>query len=135
MAAGFLRALEPRLRVESAGTGPAPAVHPLAIEVMAEVGVDIADARPQHVDRFSIEPFDYVVTVCAEANERCPNFTGRVGRRLHLGFPDPAQAQGDDEAVRRVFREVRDAIKERFTELYRSTLALKLDGTADTNSA
>jgi arsenate reductase len=110
MAEGFLRSFDPSLEVRSAGTRPAPHVHPLAIRVMREAGIDIASHVPKSVDRFIGEPFDYVITVCDNAKETCPVFTGRVVHRLHMGFDDPSDARGTDEEVLKEFRRVRDEI-------------------------
>ena len=114
MAEAFLRQLRPGWAVCSAGTVPAREVHPLAIKVMAEVGLDISRHRPKSVGQFLSQPFDEVITVCDDARENCPIFTGRVIHRRHLGFVDPAQAVGTEEEVLTVFREVRGAIGERF---------------------
>lgn len=118
MAEGFLRALDPRLEVHSAGTDPAPRVNPFAIEAMGEAGIDISAGRPKDVRRFLGQPFDYVITVCGEADRNCPTFQGEVGHRLHIGFPDPAQASGSDEQILEAFRRVRNDIRKQFTELY-----------------
>jgi arsenate reductase len=123
MAEGILKSLDPRLDVRSAGTSPARGVHPKAVAVMKEIGIDISAARPKPVDDFLGGTFDYVVTVCDHANESCPVFTGSVRHRLHIGFEDPAEATGSDAGVTRKFREVRDGIREKFTELYRDRLA------------
>ncbi len=118
MAEGILRALDPRLEVYSAGTEPAAQVNPFAVEAMRRIGIDISGARPKHVREFLERPFDYVITVCGEAERNCPVFTGEVRRRLHLGFPDPAAATGTDEERLEVFERVRDAIRQQFGELY-----------------
>ena len=117
IAEAFLGHLQPGWEVFSAGTFPATEVHPLAIKVMAEVGLDISRHRPKSVGQFVSQPFDYVITVCDDAREDCPVFTGRVAHRRHLGFSDPARATGTDDEVVTVFREVRDAIRERFGTL------------------
>ncbi|MBK9167293.1 MAG: arsenate reductase ArsC [Bryobacterales bacterium] len=122
MTEGFLRSLDPRLEVYSAGTEPAPRVNPYAVRAMREIGLDIAGARPKHVGQFLNRPFDYVVTVCSDADEKCPNFRGKVGKRLHIGFPDPAKATGSDEEVMRVFRTVRDDIRVKFREFYQTEI-------------
>ena len=119
MAEAYLRSLDPRLDVRSAGTSPAARVHPGAVAVMREIGIDISAARPKPVDAFLKQPFDYVVTVCDRAKETCPVFTGDVKNRLHVGFDDPAEATGSREHVTGVFRRVRDEIREEFTALYR----------------
>lgn len=126
MAEGFLRALDARLEVHSAGTEPAPQVNPFAVAAMREAGLDISSARPKDVRRFLDQPFDYVVTVCGEADRNCPVFTGQVRRRLHIGFPDPARATGSDEKILEAFRRVRDDIRQRFTELYEQEIRPQL---------
>jgi len=73
---------------------------------------------PKGVQQFLGESFDYVITVCDDADKNCPNFSGKVGKRLHLGFVDPAATTGSEEAVLSVFRRVRDEIKVKFTNLY-----------------
>jgi arsenate reductase len=109
MAEGFLRALVPeRVEVASAGT-EATRVHPLAIRAMDEVGIDLRQHRSKTLDAFLAEPWDYVITVCDSANERCPVFPGRT-RRLHWSFDDPSAATGSEEQRLAVFRRVRDEI-------------------------
>jgi arsenate reductase len=122
MAEGFLKSFGDQLEVYSAGTAPAARVHPKAIAVMKEVGIDIGDATPKNVDNFLGESFDYVITVCDNARESCPVFMGRVDHRLHIGFEDPADATGSDEEKIRVFRRVRNEIRERFHRLYVESL-------------
>lgn len=118
MAQAFLKAFEPSLRVESAGTRPADAVHPLAFRVMSEAGFDLSSHRPKHVERFIAEHWDYVITVCGGAQETCPAFTGKVGKRLHIGFDDPAESTGSEEERLSVFRRIRDEIKAGFDDFY-----------------
>ena len=118
MTEGFLRSLDPRLEVYSAGTTPAAQVHPMAVKAMSEIGIDISAARPKNVSQFLDQPFDHVITVCGEADGNCPLFRGKVGKRAHIGFDDPAKATGTDQ-VFAVFRRVRDEIRERFTDYYR----------------
>jgi len=113
MAEGWVRELLPeRWEPHSAGTAPAAEVHPLAVRVMAEVGIDIAAARPKSVTGYIDQPWDLVVTVCDAARETCPVFPGRV-RQLHVSFPDPAQASGSEAQRLEVFRRVRDDIRAR----------------------
>ncbi len=81
MAEYILRQIDPRLEVHSAGTDPAPRVHPRAVAVMREIGVDMTGALPKRVDRFLGEPFDFVITVCDNAREQCPG--------LHRDRADP----------------------------------------------
>lgn len=118
MTEGFLKSFDRRLEVYSAGTNPAPRVNPFAIQAMKEVGIDISGGTPKKVDQFIDQAFDYVITVCDDADKSCPNFKGKVGRRVHIGFPDPAKAAGTDEEKLTVFRRVRDDIRTRFREFY-----------------
>ena len=118
MAEGFLKSWDPDLEVYSAGTLPADEVHPLAVRVMREVGVDISSGYPKDVERFVSQPFDFVITVCDHARETCPVFSGRVRERLHLGFEDPAEATGTEEELLAVFRRVRDEIQAAFRKFY-----------------
>ena len=97
--------------VFSAGTKPSP-VRPEAIAVMNEIGIDISGHRSKSVDAFAGQEFDYVITVCSNANESCPVFPGRVSR-LHWSFDDPSAASGGDEQRLLVFRRVRDEIRAR----------------------
>jgi arsenate reductase len=85
-------------------------VNPKAIQVMAEDGIDITGHTSNHVDEYIEVPFDYVLTVCDNANEACPFFPGNV-TRFHYNFPDPAKAQGTPDEVMNEFRKVRDMIK------------------------
>lgn len=86
-------------------------VRPHAIEAMREVGIDISGQRSKSVEEFLDEEFDYVITVCDNANEHCPVFPGRA-KRLHWSFEDPATAPGDEAAKLAVFRRVRDQIRQ-----------------------
>jgi len=109
MAEGFLRALAPdRVEVQSAGT-EATRVHPLAIRVMQEAGVDLRGHTSKTLDRCLQEPWDYVITVCDSANERCPVFPRRT-TRIHWSFEDPSRATGSDEEQLQTFRRIRDEI-------------------------
>ena len=118
MTAGFLKSFDPGLEVYSAGTAPAPRVNPYAVKAMAEIGIDISNGVPKNVSQFLGQSFDFVVTVCDDADKNCPNFRGKVGKRVHIGFPDPAKATGSDEQKMVVFRQVRDDIKGRFQSFY-----------------
>ncbi len=122
MAEGFLKSFDPNLEVYSAGTKPAEAVHPKAIEVMKEAGIDISGNDPERVDKFMDKDIDYVITVCGGARETCPVFTGTVGNQLHIGFDDPATATGSEEEIMAEFRRVRDEIREKFQEFYNNTI-------------
>ena len=115
MGEGLLRALaSARFDVASAGT-EATRVHPLAIRAMDELGIDLRGHRSKTVDRLLAEPWDYVITVCDGANERCPVFPGRT-TRLHWSFEDPSAAPGSEDERLAVFRRVRDAIAARLRE-------------------
>lgn len=125
MSAGFLQSWSPRLEVYSAGTNPSPRVNPFAIQAMKEKGVDISGGYPKHVSQFLGQSFDFVITVCDDADENCPNFSGKVGKRVHIGFPDPAKATGTDEQKLAIFRTVRDDIQKRFREYLDAEISKK----------
>ncbi len=93
----------------SAGSRPAGYVHPLAIRVLAEVGIEVRGARSKPLSEFRGQPFDLVVTVCSSAAEECPVWLGQ-GRRVHQEYPDPAKVEGDEAQVLAAFRSVRDAM-------------------------
>lgn len=98
-----------RWQAFSAGTRPGT-VHPLAIAVMKERGIDISTHRSKHVDEFLDQPLDLVVSVCAHAERSCPLWLGAAPRE-HLPFDDPAEAQGSEEEILATFRRVRDEIE------------------------
>ena len=111
LAEGILRAAAgDLLNVQSAGSKPAGYVHPLAIQVMKEIGVDISAHHSKHMNDFLQQPVETVITVCGNADQVCPRFPGQLNRH-HWGFDDPAQAKGTDDAKLAVFRRVRDEIK------------------------
>lgn len=118
MAHGFLQRFDESLQVCSAGTKPAHQVNPRAVEAMAEVGIDISRHCPTNVTEYVHEAWDYVITVCGNANETCPAFVGRVGKRLHIGFDDPSEAVGNEEYLKSEFRRVRDQIRSEFAKFY-----------------
>jgi arsenate reductase len=94
--------------VFSAGTRPAGYVHPRALAALAEIGIE-HQGESKHLETYRHHPFDVVMTVCDSAAEECPAWLGG-GTRLHVSFPDPAKAQGSEEEVMAVFRQVRDDI-------------------------
>ena len=102
-------------RAFSAGTHPAGFVHPMAIQVLQEIGIEHHGAS-KSIDRFRDKDFDLVITVCDDANEECPVWLGK-GKRLHQGFRDPAKAEGTDEERLAVFRQVRDEMLKRISPL------------------
>jgi arsenate reductase (thioredoxin) len=120
MVEGFLKFFDNNLEIISAGTNPSVAVHPKAVRVMNELGVDLSGNFPKNVDRFLNQSFDYVITVCDNAKETCPVFTGKVKQRFHIGFEDPAETTGTEEEILAVFRRIRDEIREKIYEFYKS---------------
>ena len=115
MAEGLLRTLGGgRFEVFSAGTRPV-GVRPEAIAAMAELGIDLSGHRSKHVGEFDGQHFDYVITVCDNANESCPVFPDKT-RRIHWSFPDPAAVAGTDAQRLTAFRQVRDALAERLRD-------------------
>lgn len=125
MAEGFLReAAGDLFEVGSAGTKPAGSVHPQAIKVMGEVGIDISAQKSEGLDGYLEAGIDTLITVCEEADAACPALAEQV-RRYHWRFDDPAAFTGADEAVTARFREVRDEIRRTFgayVEGYREAL-------------
>jgi arsenate reductase len=118
MAHGFLQYFDNNLTVCSAGTNPTQKVNEKAVVVMKEVGIDISHHQPKSVEIYLDDVWDYVITVCDDANETCPVFLGKVKHRLHIGFEDPSHAVGTDEFIWSGFRRVRDEIKEGFYNFY-----------------
>jgi arsenate reductase len=118
MAEGFLRAMAgDRFESGSAGTEKT-SVNPLAIRAMAELGIDLGGHTSKLYADVASGPWDYLITVCDDANERCPWVPGSV-KRLHWSFPDPSRATGSEEEGLAVFRRVRDQIQERLTDWLR----------------
>jgi arsenate reductase len=118
MAEGFLRAMAgDRFEAGSAGTEKT-SVNPLAIRAMAELGIDLGGHTSKLYADVVSEAWDYLITVCDDANERCPWVPGSV-KRLHWSFPDPSRATGSEEERLAVFRRVRDQIQERLTDWLR----------------
>ncbi len=111
MAEGVLRnAAGDLVEVHSAGSKPAGYVHPLAVQVMKEIGIDISGGTSKHMREFLDRKITTVITVCSDADEACPMFPGQLNRH-HWGFDDPAQAQGEGGRVLAEFRRVRDEIR------------------------
>jgi arsenate reductase len=117
MAEGMLRNLaEGRFEVMSAGT-EATHVRRQAIKVMNEIGIDISGQESKTLARYLGQPFDYVITVCDEANEACPVFAG-AKNRLHWSLEDPSRADGSEEERLAVYRRVREEIRERIEQQF-----------------
>ncbi|MBI5426297.1 MAG: arsenate reductase ArsC [Opitutae bacterium] len=115
MAEGVLRAAAGDVvAVHSAGSKPAGYVHPKAIEVMREIGIDLSAHTSKHMKEFMHTPITTVITVCGVADQACPIFPGQVNRH-HWRFDDPAHATGTDAEVLAEFRRVRDEIRKVFT--------------------
>ena len=118
MAHGFLKSFAPSWTVESAGTKPGGKVNEKAIEVMKNAGIDISNHTSDNVDKYLNSEWDYVITVCDDANETCPIFDGKVKNRLHMGFDDPSETKGTPQEIDADFIRVRDQIRKAFYELY-----------------
>lgn len=122
MAEGFLKSFDATLNVYSAGTKPAFEVHPIAIKVMKELNIDLSENKPEAVSKFLNDKFDFVITVCSDAKESCPMFTGNVKHRIHIGFDDPADTLGNMDEIIKEFRSIRDEIKKDFFEFYKENI-------------
>ncbi len=115
MAEGLLRHdAGDQFEAASAGVDPSE-VRPLAIKAMSELGIDIRHQRSKSVDEFTGQHFDYVITVCDNANQQCPMFPGNT-KRIHWSIEDPAAVEGSEEERLNVFRRVRDELRERLRE-------------------
>lgn len=126
MAEGFLKSFDSKLKIVSAGTKPSSKVHPKAIQIMQELGIDISKNHPKSVNEFLDKSFDYVITVCGGAKESCPVFTGNVKHRLHIGFDDPAKATGTKKQILSEFIRIRDEIKRDFHKFYVEQIKTKI---------
>lgn len=122
MAQGFLQSFNSEIEVYSAGTFPATKVNPRAIQAMSESGIDISKSSPKSVEAYVNDKWDFVITVCDDANEACPVFLGKVKHRMHFGFEDPSHSSGTEEQIMNEFRRVRDEIKTIFYKFYKDFL-------------
>ena len=114
LAEGILRAaVGEAAEVASAGSDPAGYVHPMAVEVMKEIEIDISAHTSKHLDNFLQREVHTVITVCGNADQACPIFPGQAEKH-HWPFDDPAKATGSEEEIRAVFRRVRDEIRAKF---------------------
>jgi arsenate reductase (thioredoxin) len=127
MAQGFLQHFDKNITVCSAGTDPSKKLSIKAVEVMKEVGIDISHQKPKSVEIYLDDVWDYVITVCDDANETCPVFLGKVKNRLHVGFDDPSKVTGSEEYIMSEFRRVRDQIKNEFYKLYTNKIKPALE--------
>lgn len=109
----------------SAGTDPQE-LNPDAVRAMAELGIDISKAGSRHVSEFAGQAFDYVITLCDDANKNCPIFFGN-GKRVHFGLRDPAEAAGSEDEVSAVFRTARDEIRKKIGDYFKNELKLNKD--------
>ena len=123
MAEAFMKSFDDNLEVYSAGTNPSSQVHPLAVQVMDEMGYNLREQYPQDVDEFLDQSFDYVITVCDNAKETCPVFHGEVKQNIHIGFEDPADAEGTLEEKLTIFRRIRDEIRTDFKAFYDNNIS------------
>ncbi len=112
--------LNGQVKAFSAGVQPSR-VNPRAIQVMAELGIDISHQRAKSVDEFADETIDLVITLCDSAAAECPMFPGKT-EIMHVGFPDPARAAGPEEEIMAVFRRVRDDLRQQLLPLLRERL-------------
>ncbi len=118
MAHGFLQSFDKNITVCSAGTEASGKLNQNAVKAMAEAGIDISGHTSDSVQKYLNDEWDFVITVCGGANESCPAFTGKVKKRLHIGFDDPSHATGTEEFIWSEFIRVRDEIKEGFYKFY-----------------
>jgi arsenate reductase (thioredoxin) len=127
MAEGILRRVVGAIvEVQSAGSNPVQFVHPKAVQVMDEIGIDISKNRSKHLNEFLDRKVHTVITVCGNADEACPIFPGMVAR-YHWGFEDPAKAQESEDKILEIFRRVRDEITRVF-EAYGAGIRLSCPG-------
>lgn len=113
IAEGFARqAFGNAVRIYSAGSNPSGVVHPMAIDVMQEIGINIRRNKSQHWRDLPVKDFDLIITVCDHADQHCPLVPTKRGERMHIPFEDPIRVTGSAETVRQAFRETREQIRE-----------------------
>jgi len=109
-----------KITAVSAGTDP-HGLNPRAVQVMHEIGIDISQNSSDHLNRYTGQTFDYVISLCSDADEQCPAFFGGV-KRLHMPFDDPPRSTGSDQQVLTVYRRVRDEIREQMNDFFHEEL-------------
>lgn len=112
-----------KIAAVSAGTEP-HGLNPRAVQVMHEIGIDISSNTSDHLSHYAGQRFDYVISLCGDAEEKCPAFFGGV-KRLHMPFDDPPRATGSDEQVLATYRRVRDEIREQMNHFFSDELGGK----------
>lgn len=122
MAHGFLQSFNSDFVVRSAGTEASGQLNLKAVKAMEEIGIDISHHTSDSVIDYLNEEWDFVITVCGGANESCPTFTGKVKKRLHIGFDDPSFATGTEEFIWSEYIRVREEIREAFYNLYKEEM-------------
>lgn len=125
IAEGLLKSYDSDLEVYSAGINPANQIHPKAVQVLREIGIDISKNKPKNVNQFLDESFDFVITVCDNAKETCPVFMGKVSKHIHIGFEDPAETKGTEEEILSKFRQIRNEIESKLSGFFESDKILK----------
>ena len=121
MADGIInRDFTDQIEAYSAGTEP-HGLNPKAVEVMGEIGIDISKNLSDHIDKYEGQTFDYVLTLCGDADDKCPAIFGGV-ERIHIGFDDPPKATGTEGEVMDVYRRVRDEIRQQLGDFFREQL-------------
>jgi len=122
IAEAFLKSFDPELEVFSAGISPEKQIHPFALKVMDEAGISLEGHYTKNVDGFIEQDFNFLLTLCDRARENCPEFTGKIKKRIHIGIRNPTQAFGTEEEVLNEFRNARDIIKSSFYRFYLKNL-------------
>lgn len=120
MAEGWLRSFDDRLDIISAGIKPEISINKFAVNVMKEVGIHIEGQYPKSVYNYKDYEFDYIITLCNNAKSNCPVFSSNTAKYLHIPLEDPADSRGNDAEILKVYRKVRDQIKDNFYEFYRN---------------
>ncbi len=122
MAEGFLKAFDNSMFVVSAGTEPSSEVHPKAVQVMNDLGIDLSKNKPENVSKYLDMDFDYVISVCGGAKESCPMFSGKVKNNIHIGFDDPADAIGTESEILSEFIRIRNEILVDFFQFFQQKI-------------